>query len=448
MIIRNKFRFINAAIAIGALAFCSNVFANATLSLATSASTERYLPNDIAQVNVSFSPETSGMSNYAIQYDVTYSPLLVEPGIPALGYSLLPSNDSVYKVRTSIVSPGKLRVVIVPERKNNSTSFDSLRSGTMLSIPFTVLALPEGIQTQTAVSISSTIASDSSGWITSSESNNVTVANSTQILLASYRTCNEGSIVYMAEDASHAEGATVVYATLNNGEETGVRRDINKDGVCDSYAVANNADSDDDGISDLVELTYDFLNPYDPTDADLDSDGDGLTNRYEIANGSEPNTFNVPDTDSDGMDDLFELTFGLNPLDASDKNSDLDGDGLNNLLEYSLGSLIDVNDSDNDGMKEKFEHDYGFPLADTLVDGDSNGVLCATAESSALNGTGPTNDKDCDGLTNQQEHDLASNPLLIDTDKDNVADLEEYTTGRSVTVNEPALMAIIQGLLL
>ena len=47
-------------------------------------------------------------------------------------------------------------------------------------------------------------------------------------------------------------------------------------------------DSDEDGITDLVENEYDFLDPDIPTDADQDEDGDWFTNLEEIKAGTDP----------------------------------------------------------------------------------------------------------------------------------------------------------------
>ena len=44
------------------------------------------------------------------------------------------------------------------------------------------------------------------------------------------------------------------------------------------------------------------------------------------------------DTDGDGMPDAWEITYGLNPNDASDAAGDLDGDGYTNLQEYLGGT--------------------------------------------------------------------------------------------------------------
>ncbi|NIV43962.1 hypothetical protein GWN49_03635 [Candidatus Bathyarchaeota archaeon] len=38
------------------------------------------------------------------------------------------------------------------------------------------------------------------------------------------------------------------------------------------------------------------------------------------------------------MPDDWEIFHGLNPIEPSDASTDLDGDGLNNLTEYQIGS--------------------------------------------------------------------------------------------------------------
>ena len=59
-----------------------------------------------------------------------------------------------------------------------------------------------------------------------------------------------------------------------------------------------------------------------------DFDSDGLVDSVD------------PDDDNDGIPDTWEITHGLNPLDASDASGDLDGDGRNNLAEYDGGSSL------------------------------------------------------------------------------------------------------------
>jgi len=59
-----------------------------------------------------------------------------------------------------------------------------------------------------------------------------------------------------------------------------------------------------------------------------------------------------PDDDNDGLPDTVEQAVGLDPLSAADAALDLDSDGLSNLQEYQLGTLINDPDTDNDGISD------------------------------------------------------------------------------------------------
>jgi hypothetical protein len=78
-------------------------------------------------------------------------------------------------------------------------------------------------------------------------------------------------------------------------------------------------DSDGDGVSDDNDAF-----PLDPQET-IDTDGDGLGNNTD------------EDDDNDGMPDVWETSYGLNPL-QDDSAEDPDGDGTSNINEYSLGS--------------------------------------------------------------------------------------------------------------
>ena len=96
------------------------------------------------------------------------------------------------------------------------------------------------------------------------------------------------------------------------------------------------ADSDNDGLSDDIEVAG-CTDPYDP-----DSDNDGILDGTEDANhnrvtdSGETNPCNR-DSDSDGMPDGWEIHYGLNPL-LDDASEDADEDGYSNLEEYRGGS--------------------------------------------------------------------------------------------------------------
>jgi parallel beta-helix repeat protein len=68
-----------------------------------------------------------------------------------------------------------------------------------------------------------------------------------------------------------------------------------------------------------------------PNFSDLDDDGDSLSDDAEGSLGTDPL---LNDTDEDTMPDGWEHLNGLDPLDLSDADEDLDGDGFTNLEEY------------------------------------------------------------------------------------------------------------------
>jgi len=78
------------------------------------------------------------------------------------------------------------------------------------------------------------------------------------------------------------------------------------------------------------------------------------------------------DTDGDGMPNAWETAHALNPFAPSDRDGDLDGDGLSNLAEFNAGTDPQDGDSDDDGIPDGEDPD---PLAPQ----DSNGRPVADA---------------------------------------------------------------------
>jgi len=123
----------------------------------------------------------------------------------------------------------------------------------------------------------------------------------------------------------------------------------------------------------------------------------------------------LTDGDDDGMPDFWELSYGLNPADATDANGDLDSDDLPNVREYELNTL--PNNADTDG--------------DTLTDGAEVNVHL----------TSPTDvDSDADTLNDDVEVNVhQTDPTLVDTESDGMPDGWEVLYGLNPLIDDSAL---------
>ena len=122
-------------------------------------------------------------------------------------------------------------------------------------------------------------------------------------------------------------------------------------------------DSDNDGMPDVWE-DANLFNKLSATDATQDADADGLNNRDEFLAGTNPR---IADTDGDGIRDLVERTNSSNPLLITSKpefagqswpsGQDLDGNGLPDAWEirYRAFSLSPAGDADGDGASNARE---------------------------------------------------------------------------------------------
>ena len=189
----------------------------------------------------------------------------------------------------------------------------------------------------------------------------------------------------------------------------------------------NLTDTDGDGISDGQEVN-DGTDPLDDcfstTGTPLgtsDCDGDGLTNDEEAELGTDPNN---SDSDGDGINDGQEVnTDGTNPSDSCDSNGgtplgadDCDNDGLSNANETTAGTDPNNPDSDGDGIEDGQE-----------VNTDNTNPLdsCDSNLGTPLG----TEDCDSDGLTNDEENIVGTNPDNPDSDGDGIND------GREVNID-------------
>ena len=139
------------------------------------------------------------------------------------------------------------------------------------------------------------------------------------------------------------------------------------------------------------------------TNEAIDSDQDGLADVLEETQyGTDPLD---EDTDGDGMSDGWEVEHGLNPLD----------DGESDPLEQDPGEA-DVEEAEQENETDSWP--------------DPN--------------QGPNGDPDNDGLTNQQEQELETDPQRSDTDNDGLNDkweseymIEIEIPGGSFTLFDP-----------
>ncbi|WP_125751601.1 Ig-like domain-containing protein [Lacticaseibacillus baoqingensis] len=204
-------------------------------------------------------------------------------------------------------------------------------------------------------------------------------------------------------------------------------------------------DSDKDGISDFNEMYVFHTN-----ERVADTDGDGLTDLQEAQYGTkagEPNDIKQghetalaadKDTDNDGISDADEVNvYHTNPTLA-----DTDGDGLTdgqeigvkdakgNVIKASTGTNPLMKDTDGDGIvdgKDTSPLDNGWTGTDTDADGIPDDI-------EAKLGTDPNNvDTDGDGLEDYAELQYGTNPLAADTDADGVTDGQEVKDGTDPT---------------
>jgi outer membrane protein OmpA-like peptidoglycan-associated protein len=237
---------------------------------------------------------------------------------------------------------------------------------------------------------------------------------------------------------------------------------LDADELCTHGTDPDDSDSDNDGLSDGTEVNG--ANPTDPTDPD--SDDDMLPDGTEDADHDgtiDPGETNPNDNDQDddGLNDGLETMLGTDPFDADSDDDgvrdgseqqpgvDTDGDGLINALDP---------DSDDDGLYDGTEQGVSTPPAGTNVgaghfipdsdpgtttspiddDTDNGGVPDGSEDANHDGGidTGETNpndpaddssvnDADGDGLSDQEEQAIGTDPADRDSDDDGVIDGDE-----------------------
>ena len=131
--------------------------------------------------------------------------------------------------------------------------------------------------------------------------------------------------------------------------------------------VSYESDIDGNTVPDSQEFWFD------QSYFQLDQDGDTVSDGDEMILGTSKDS---ADSDSDLLPDPWELTNGLDPLDAADAYLDYDSDTLTNLEEYEHGCNPWAMDSDSDSLPDSWEVQYGLDptVDDSEEDPDRDGV--------------------------------------------------------------------------
>ncbi|GLS24724.1 OmpA family protein [Marinibactrum halimedae] len=225
--------------------------------------------------------------------------------------------------------------------------------------------------------------------------------------------------------------------------------DTDGDGVFDT----DDADDDNDGLTDIQEGTQDSDGDGIPDKEDIDSDNDGIVDNVEAQSESNYIAPTGLDTDGDGLDDAYDPDNGGSEIRIADTDADnlpdylsldSDGDGVPDLIEghdNNSDGIADVTpapanaDGDEDGLNDNFDtvntksienitgsnsplqNTDGTDNRDWRDNNDDNDTILTRFEDS--NGNGNWSDDDSDGDNLPDYLDSA------DTDSDGIIDAQD-----------------------
>jgi uncharacterized protein (TIGR03382 family) len=258
-------------------------------------------------------------------------------------------------------------------------------------------------------------------------------------------------------DLSGCRGPAPACSSLSDTRATAFVIDGDLDGLAGPFELVidtdpADADSDDDGLLDGMELPVDSDGDGDLDALDCDSDDDGILDSVEsgllaidigvatdlsedcFVADADPTTVSnpvSPDSDGGGLEDGSEDwnrngridPWETDPLVSAD-DQDSDGDGLADVLEL-LGADASVTDDDSDGDglldSDELYFDWDGDGIPSFLDDDSDGDGLPDAVETV-------DDLDSDGLGNFEDTDSDADEIpdgvegLVDSDGDGTVD--------------------------
>ena len=196
--------------------------------------------------------------------------------------------------------------------------------------------------------------------------------------------------------------------------------DVDEDGLINSLDM----DSDNDGVSDLVEAGH------------SDSNEDGLLdNLADLIS----DLALLPDTDADGQPDFFELfsngvdrdlilagiraALDLDEDGRIDSDTDVDRDGLMDVIDNAIGAFGSLRDFDGDGVPNHLDDDDD---GDGIPDSEENSQFdFFTGEDADADGIDDGVDAEVNGTvfgTDTNNNGVRDDRELSDLDGDGIAD--------------------------